>query len=185
MEIVTKRLVLRELTELDLAALVAYHADPRYGEFCGPDEAQPGQARELLQMFRQWAVERPRRNHQLAIARGCEPRELVGCCGVRGKGLDSGKAEFGIELAPRWWGHGYGVEAAGALLGFGFSELGLEELRGFSVSGNARVASLVRRLGFIVVGKRSGPGWMSTRGWSQMEWQITRERWEARARAAV
>lgn len=73
LEIVTKRLLLREFTEGDLPALVGYYADPRYAEFAGPDEAQPDHARELLRMFTRWAGERPRRNFQLAVAPRREP----------------------------------------------------------------------------------------------------------------
>jgi ribosomal-protein-alanine N-acetyltransferase len=183
MEIVTERLLLREFTEGDLPALVGYYADPRYAEFAGPGEAQPDHARALLGMFTQWAGERPRRNFQLAMAPRREPEELLGCCGVRGHGLDAGRAEFGIELAPQWWGHGYATESARAILEFGFRELGLHEVRGVSVTENARVTSLAQRLGFTVLGRRPGPAWMNARGWSQTEWKLTGELWKARPKA--
>jgi ribosomal-protein-alanine N-acetyltransferase len=181
MEIVTNRLVLREFTEGDLAALLAYHADPRYTEFYGPEEAQPDRVRTLLLAFIQWATERPRCNYQFAIVKREEPQDVIGCCGVRGGRFDPGTAECGIELAPECWGHGFATEAMRAVLEFGFRGLGLEEVRGISVTANTRIARLVRRLGFTVVGERPGPAWMSTRGWNHTEWQITRERWEATA----
>jgi RimJ/RimL family protein N-acetyltransferase len=178
MEIVTKRLLLREFTEGDLPGLVAYQADPRYAEFW-LDKAPDDHTRELLALFRRWAVEVPRRNYQLAMAPLGAPQELMGCCGLRGQGLDAGRAEFGIEVAPRWWGYGYATEAAWALLRFGFRELELQEVRGVSVTENTRVTSMVFRLGFASVGSSAGPAWIATRGWSQTEWRLTRLRWEA------
>lgn len=178
MEIVTRRLLLREFTPGDLPALVAYQADPRYAEFW-PDEVPLDHPRELLRVFRRWAEERPRHNYQLAVAPLQTPQELIGCCGVRGQGLDVGRAEFGIELAPRWWGHGYATEAARAILGFGFRELALQVVWGVSVTENTRVTSMVPRLGFTLLGRQPGPAWMTARGWSQTAWQLTREQWDA------
>lgn len=65
MEIITARLLLREFVDRDLPALLAYQADPRYAEFW-LEEAPSGHGRQLLEPFRCWAAERPRRNYQLA-----------------------------------------------------------------------------------------------------------------------
>jgi RimJ/RimL family protein N-acetyltransferase len=176
-EIATPRLLLRELGPGDAPAFVAYHADPRNAEFAGPDEAGPVHAGALLELFARWAAERPRRNYQLAIAARDPPHRLLGCCGLRGGGLEPGVAEFGIELAPDEWGRGYASECARALLDAGFAELGLHEVRGVSVSANARVARLLRRLGFVPTIARDGPPWMRARGWREQEWRLTRRRW--------
>lgn len=180
MEIITKRFLLREFTEEDEPAFIAYHADPRYAEFCAPEEVTPHHARELLRLFGQWAAERPRRNYQLAIAHLQNPQELLGCCGLRREGYGSEQAELGIELAPQCWGrYGYAIEVARALVEFGFRDLEMKVIIGLSVSANLRVERLARRYGFIAVGTSSGSDWMSARGWSQTEWQLTRERWES------
>jgi RimJ/RimL family protein N-acetyltransferase len=177
-EIMTDRLLLREFTQDDARAFLAYQADPRYAEFYGPEESAPDHARELLHLFSTWASERPRRNYQLAVAELRNPRQLLGCCGLRLKGLGAGTAEFGLELAAESWGHGYATEAARALLGFGFRELRLDEVRSESVSANARVVALAQRIGLVEIGTRPGPAWMSARGWHHTEWQLTRGRWE-------
>ncbi len=179
MEIITERLVLREFVEGDLSALVAYQADPRYAEFWLEDAAL-GHARQLLDQFRGWATERPRRNYQLAVAQIHSPHEPMGTCGLRGHGLDATTAEFGIEIDPQSWGHGYATEAARAILGFGFRDLGLLEVRGVSVTANWRVTEMVTRLGFTRLGSQPGLAWMKARGWSQTTWQLTRKQWETR-----
>lgn len=179
MDIVTKRLLLREFVDGDLAAFVAYQADPRYAEFW-PEEVPLGYGRRLVGMFRNWAAETPRRNYQLVVTDLRSPQECIGTCGLRGNGFDAGTAEFGIELAPEWWGHGYAAEAGRATLAFGFCDLELQELRGLSVTENSRVTQMALSLGFTQLGRRPGPAWMDTRGWSQTEWQLTREQWESR-----
>lgn len=179
MEIITKRFLLRDFTESDGPAFRAYHADPRYAEVYSPEEVGPDHAKDLLQRFSRWATERPRRNYQLAIARLRNPRELLGCCGLRGEGFGAAQAELGIELAPLYWGrYGYAIEIANALLKFGFRDLELTEVRGFSNSANRRVTRLARRYGAVIVGTDHASDWVRARGWSQIEWQLTRERWE-------
>jgi RimJ/RimL family protein N-acetyltransferase len=184
-EIRTGRLLLREFTTEDAPAFIAYQAEPRYAEFRGPAESGPDHARALLGRFSTWASERPRRNYQLAVADLLQPRELMGCCGLRGAGHGAGGAEFGLELAPVRWGHGYATEAARALLVFGFRELGLDEVRSVSVSANGRVTALAHRIGFREMGTRPGPAWMRARGWYEKEWLLTRLTWEESARSGA
>jgi ribosomal-protein-alanine N-acetyltransferase len=184
MEVATKRLLLREFTDADLAEMAAYQADSGYREFREKGQAEH-RSLELLGLFRRWADERPRFNYQLAIARVENPETLIGNCGVRGKGLDPGTAEFGIELATRWWGNGYATEAASAILAFGFREIGLGQVQAVSVTENARVTRLLERLGFAVLSRCSGSAWMRSQGWTETRWQLAREQWQARQKADV
>jgi RimJ/RimL family protein N-acetyltransferase len=180
MEIVTKRFILRDFTKEDEPAFFAYHSDPRYAEFCAPEEVAPNHTRELLSLFAQWADERPRLNYQLAIVTRQNSQELIGCGGLRREGYGVDQAELGIELALQFWGHyAYAIEVGKALIEFGFHKLGLKEIRGISVSANLRVARLAQRYGFVAVGTRPGSDSMGERGWSQTEWQLTRESWES------
>ena len=180
-EIVTRRFLLRDFTEAERPAFLAYQADPRLLAFHGPDEAGPEQAERLFDLFREWAAEEPRRNYQLAILRR-EERTLLGTGGVRGAGCEPEQAELGIELAPEFWGrHGYAIEVGRALLAFGFGEMRLEEIRGRTVSANARVQRLAEWFGAEVVAAHEGNPWMAERGWNEIEWRISRERWERTA----
>jgi [ribosomal protein S5]-alanine N-acetyltransferase len=146
MEITTRRFLLREFTDEDGPAFLAYQSDPRYTQFCAPGEVGDDHARALLGHFREWAAERPRRNYQLAISAIRRPQDLMGCCGLRCEGYGPAQAEMGIELAPRYWGrYAYAIEIASALIDFGFTTLGLSEVRGISVSVNFRVARLAHR----------------------------------------
>ncbi|MCZ6572654.1 MAG: GNAT family N-acetyltransferase [Planctomycetota bacterium] len=174
MEIRAERLLLREFTESDLDALHAYHSDPRYGEFYVPEELTAEHTRKLLNLFLGWAEEDPRRGCQVAITLA---DELIGTCGVRKSVWDGTDAEFGIELNPEHWGQGYAEEAARAILGRGFTELGVAIMRGQSVSRNEGAARLVRKLGFVSIGMRKGPPWMQSRGWQVQDWELARAAW--------
>jgi [ribosomal protein S5]-alanine N-acetyltransferase len=52
MEITTKRFLLREFTEEDEPAFLAYQSDPRYAQFYAPEEVGVDHARALLRRFR-------------------------------------------------------------------------------------------------------------------------------------
>ncbi|MGQ0592058.1 MAG: GNAT family N-acetyltransferase, partial [Gammaproteobacteria bacterium] len=168
MEIVTKRFVLRDFREEDAAAFQEYHAHPRSLEFYGVEEAKPGHAQQLLETFRNWAAERPRRNYQFAIIRCLPSQLLVGCGGLRTADSEANKAELGIELAPEFWGrYGYAIEIMHALVDFGFGNLKLREIYGGTVSANARVARLASSFGAVAT-TRPTPAWMAARGWSRI-----------------
>jgi ribosomal-protein-alanine N-acetyltransferase len=178
MELITKRFLLREFVEDDLPVFSAYHADPRSLEFYR-GEVVPGHAQDLFDAFKAWANEHPRRNYQLAIAKRDDSQLLIGCCGLRGADCEVGKAELGIELAPQYWGrYGYAVEVMRALVEFGFGSLGLKTIYGVTVSVNDRIARVASSFGAVAV-TRPTPAWMVARGWSQVEWQVTREQWES------
>jgi ribosomal-protein-alanine N-acetyltransferase len=178
MEIITKRFLLRDFVQEDEPAFLAYHADPRYAEFCSPEEVTLDFTHQLLQQFIQWATEVPRRNYQLAIV-GHRNLELIGCGGLRQDSSDSGQAELGIELSPQYWGrYAYAIEIGKALIDFGFRDLGLGEIIAISVNVNLRVSQLAERYGFWAIDTQPGSDWMQMQGWSQVKWQFTRESWE-------
>jgi RimJ/RimL family protein N-acetyltransferase len=177
MEIKTRRFVLRDFREEDRHAFGAYQTDPRYLEVSGPEVSDPGHALGLLQTFKVWASELPRRNHQLAIIEK-KSQELIGSCGLRSAGCNHGSAVLGIELAPKYWGsYGYAIEVACALLAFGFNRLGLQEIYGVTTSGNAPVVRLANWFEAEATAIAPGPAWMEVRGWSQVRWRITVEQW--------
>lgn len=178
MEIITKRFLLRDFVQEDEPAFLAYHADPRYAQFCSPEEVTPDFTHQLFQRFMQWATDVPRCNYQLAII-DRRNLELIGCGGLRRNSDADGQAELGIELSPQYWGrYAYAIEIGKALIDFGFRNLGLEEIIGISVSANLRVSRLAERYGFRAIDAQPGSDWMQMQGWSQIKWQLTRESWE-------
>ena len=177
MELTGERILLREFAEGDAGGLLAIHSDPRVLRYYAPEVGTPEHTRMLVEMFIRWASESPRENFQFAIV-DLETNALLGSCGIRKKSCPPDHAEFGIGIHADWWGRGIAQEAARTILRFGFSELGLHEVRGVAVSENESVTKLVRRLGFSRGTSRRGEAWMAERGWSTVDWVITRETWE-------
>ncbi len=83
-----------------------------------------------------------------------------------------GWGEFGVELAVAARGRGLATEAAGLILGLGFGPLALEGVTASSITENARIARLLRALGFTERGTRREPGWMDRRGWTRTDWAL-------------
>jgi hypothetical protein len=86
----------------------------------------------------------PSRLLELAIVHGAV---LIGSCGIRKSAADTIEAEFGCELAPAAWGHGYAAEASSAILAFGFSKLRLRRIFATTTTTNRQAIALARRLG--------------------------------------
>lgn len=182
MELLTNRFLLRDFTAADASAFVAYHADPRYARFYAAEVATPEHAAGLVRMFQDWATHQPRQNYQLAVVHREAPHRLVGCAGVRRTGLPPGHAELGMELAPEYWGrHAYAVEIGRAMLDFAFRELGVGVVSGSTVSANTRILRLAVWFGAEMVATSPVGKGLAARDWRNVEWRITRERWQHRA----
>ncbi|MES2597102.1 MAG: GNAT family N-acetyltransferase [Verrucomicrobiota bacterium] len=181
MELQTRRFLLRDFIASDEAAFRAYHADPRYSAFYAAEEVTAQHSQHLLELFRDWASQEPRLNFQLAVVQRQEPKALVGCVGLRRAGLPPDVAEYGMELAPDFWSrHAYAVEMGRGMLDFGFRDLGLSVVIGSTVSANARISRLTEWFGAEIVARRPGDEWMVARGFSHVDWRITRESWQDR-----
>ena len=80
-----------------------------------------------------------------------------------------------IGIDADWWGRGIAQEAARTILRFGFSELDLNEVHGVAVSENGAVTRFVQRIGFSRGAAQRSDAWMKERGWTAVDWVITRE----------
>jgi [ribosomal protein S5]-alanine N-acetyltransferase len=62
------------------------------------------------------------------------------------------RAEIGYELAPEWWGRGVMTEAVGAMLGFGFTSMGLHSVEAQIHPDNSASRRVLEKLGFVQEG---------------------------------
>jgi ribosomal-protein-alanine N-acetyltransferase len=178
MRLTTSRFLLRDLVERDRTAFVAYQRDPRYLRLYDLDKVDGSRVHDLFDLFISWQQDQPRRNYQLGIFDRPLGR-LCGVAGLRQAGQPEGAAVLGLELTPDNWGrYRLAIEAASALIEHGFQEIGLRIIIGNAASGNMRVEKLARWFGAEIVARRSGPAWMAARGWSEVDWALTRDAWE-------
>lgn len=143
----TSRLVLRPPEMGDAEALFAMHADPEVMRYWA---TPPWQAIDQ-------AVERIEKDRAAfldgsAIRLLLQPADggpIVGGATLFAFVPQSLRAEVGYILSRPAWGKGLMQEALGALLRYGFGELGLRRIEADIDPRNARSATILERLGFI------------------------------------
>ena len=147
-ELVTDRLVLRELTPDDASAVAIGAGDRRV-------------AQHLMQvpspypvaLARRWVMHRIQwwdlgRGVTFAVARAGAPRALIGTVSLR-RYLRDRRAELGYWLSATVWGQGFATEAARAAVDFGFRELGLFRVYAQVLAGNRASLRVLDKLGMV------------------------------------
>lgn len=140
----TERLLLREWRDEDLDDVTAMYLDPEVNRHIGSVEDRSDCWRSVVAFHAgHWAL----RGFGLWVLRDLSDDAFVGVAG-----LMQPEGWPGVELA--WalvrpaWGFGYASEAGSAAIEWGWLHLGLPEILGFIVPGNARSISAARGLGF-------------------------------------
>ncbi|MEU3840529.1 GNAT family N-acetyltransferase [Streptomyces sp. NPDC028635] len=144
-ELTTDRLLLRHWRASDLAPWAALNADPEVRAYfpgvLTPERSDASVARFQADLDRRgwgwWALEVRATGAFIGFA-GLDPVE---------EDMPFTGVEAGWRLARPAWGHGYATEAARAVLDFGFTRLGLQEILAVTAAGNVRSQAVMRRLG--------------------------------------
>ena len=149
----TERLLLRELTVDDARAVAARAGDRRVARYliAVPSPYPLTLATRWIHGRIAWWMQG--RGVTLAIARKDTPDDLLGSVSLRRYVRDR-RAELGYWLGADAWGLGFATEAAGALLDFGFAELGLSRIYAHVLEGNAASCRVLDKLGMINEGIR-------------------------------
>ena len=151
MEIHTNRLTLRDYIETDLEDIHEYGSDPevvRYMPF-GPN------THEDSQNFLNGAIakrkQKPRTDFALAVVLKSEGK-LIGGCKI--DKVSDIEAHLGYILNRNYWGNGYATEAARAMVGFAFSELGAHRVYADCHPENAASIRVLEKVGMALEGRR-------------------------------
>ena len=143
MELVTKRLVLREYAATDLEAVHRFASDPQASRFVEWGPNSPRDTRAFLEECLAEQAESPRTRYSLAVTEsGSEP---FGSVGIYRSGTSA--AEIGFVISPERWGSGFATEAAEAVLHLGFAELGLHRVWATCRPHNLASARVLERIG--------------------------------------
>lgn len=179
MILTTKRLVLREFEEEDWRAVITYQSHPLYLRYNPWTHRTEQDVRAFVRRFVVQREEEPRTKFQLAITLAPDG-QLIGNAGIRIKALDDWEADIGYELDPRYWGYGYATEAAGALLAFGFQELGLHRVWAGCIAENIASARVMEKIGMRQEGHLRENEWMKDRWWDTLLYAILEDEWQTR-----
>jgi RimJ/RimL family protein N-acetyltransferase len=146
-DVVTERLVLRDLRPDDAEAMFAYRSDPEIMRYQGWDPESLGDVREFIAGNRAYAPYAPGSWRQFAITLRASGT-MIGDCGVHVPADKPEQAEFGITVAPAFQGRGYASEALSALLRLVFDTLGKHRVFASVDPRNAPSIALFERAGF-------------------------------------
>ncbi len=141
----TERLRLRPFTFDDEAAVFALVSDPEIARFVRFEAHRtPAETRAFLELV----IEHYRRSDPFAwaIVRR-EDERLIGSCGFVSKDAQRTSAEIGYWLGKPYWGKGYAVEAARALVRFGFEQMNLERVEAKCFVENRAGQRVIEKLG--------------------------------------
>jgi ribosomal-protein-alanine N-acetyltransferase len=148
----TERLRLRAPLPRDAAALLGILGDPEVTRYHNmPTLTTLAEAQAALERLERryaardtirWAIE------------PLEPGEMIGTVGLLRFDFEQRRAEVGYEIARSAWGRGLATEAAAAVVGYGFSVLGLHRIEAGVLPGNAASVRVLEKLGFLEEGTR-------------------------------
>jgi ribosomal-protein-alanine N-acetyltransferase len=146
MELVTSRLLLRELSESDHPAVHGYAGDPVVARFMDWGPNTPADTAACLASVLEEADAVPRLGFTLAIVVRATS-ELVGAVHPAVTKAEHRRGEMGYVLAAAQWGNGYATEAGAAILRFGFDQVGLHQIVATCDPENAASAHVLERIG--------------------------------------
>jgi [ribosomal protein S5]-alanine N-acetyltransferase len=151
-DLATERLRLRAPLPRDAAALLALIGDPEVTKYINVATITTlGEAHAVLEGLDQryaardmirWAIELVERD------------EMIGTVGLLRFDFEHRHAELGYDIARRWWGRGLTPEAAGAVIRYGFSVLGLHRIEAGVLPENGASVRVLQKLGFVEEGTR-------------------------------
>jgi [ribosomal protein S5]-alanine N-acetyltransferase len=140
------RLILRTLSEADVADVLAVFSDPlvlRYWD--GPLMTTQQDAMQYIERIHYGF--RRRQLMQWGIA-DVKTDAVIGTCTITHLSITHERAEIGFALKQARWGQGLGLEAVSAAIDFAFQELGLHRIEADVDPRNERSLRLLDRLGF-------------------------------------
>ncbi|MEY2538409.1 MAG: hypothetical protein QOG67_2149 [Verrucomicrobiota bacterium] len=157
----TERLILREYAEDDVEAFYRLNSDPEVMRYTGDDMLSDiDHAREILLAhpitdyrkhgFGRWAC--------LLKSDG----QKIGFAGL--KYLEERKeVDLGYRLLPAYWGQGFATEASGAVIRYGFDQLGLHRVIGLARPENTASVRVLEKVGMRFVNMTQHRSWMMAR----------------------
>jgi RimJ/RimL family protein N-acetyltransferase len=141
----TDRLLLRRITTGDADFLLRHLNDPSFHQFIGDRGVR------TVEQARHYIRERALSSYTefgygIYLVQLKSSGEPIGTCGLINRhGMDD--VEVGFALLPAYWSHGYALEAAQAVMEYGYGELNLDRIVAIVNPGNHRSYRLLEKLG--------------------------------------
>ena len=147
----TDRLILRDLQESDLPALIVLNQDSEVMQYF----PKPYSQAESLRLYQGIQDEVKAYGYSLLAVEEKSSQEFIGLVGLHHSDLRifAGKeaVEIGWRLRKEFWNRGYATEAAQACLDFAFQQAGLSEVYSFTSLLNLPSQKVMQKLGMEFV----------------------------------
>jgi ribosomal-protein-alanine N-acetyltransferase len=151
-DLATERLRLRAPLPRDAAALLALIGDPEVTKYINVATITTlAEAQAVLERLDQRYAARDMIRWAIELV---EHNEMIGTVGLLRFDFEHRHAELGYDIARRWWGRGLSPEAAGAVIRYGFSVLGLHRIEAGALPENDASVRVLQKLGFVEEGTR-------------------------------
>jgi len=176
-ELATGRLTVREARLADAPALLAVLGTDEVTRFISP----PPSTVEGFERFIYW-THRQREGglHVCFVLVPAGEEAPVGLVQIRKLEADWSTAEWGFAVGSPHWGTGLFREAAGLILEFVFSRMGVLRLEARATTANARGNGVLARVGAVREGLLRQSFFRHGRYEDQVLWTLTRDDWMVR-----
>ncbi len=157
--LVGSRVTLRALTEADLPRLTEFKNDVEFELLGGGDPPRP----RTFELVREFFTEQAKDKDSPTFAIEADG-QFIGDCGLFNADRRSGTAEVGIGIGDRdYRGRGYGREALGLLVEYGFRLQNFRKLWLEVHGSNERAIRSYRAVGFVEEGRQREQTWSGGR----------------------
>ena len=143
--IYTPRLILREITLMDEAAVFAIFSDAAVTRYYDVKTMKSvTEAKKLIKWWNKRIATQQALRWGVALT---EDGPLIGTCGFSELNLDKRLGEIGCDLAQSYWGRGFMTEALREVLRFGFEQLNLNRIETWIMVENAASIRVIEKIG--------------------------------------
>ena len=155
MELKTKRLILRQMTNKDIKDIVENINNLNVSKWLlvVPYPYKIKDANFWINQQKKEARNKERKDYQFGIELKSE-KKIIGGCGLKKIDKFQGTCEIGYWIGENYWRQGYGSEAIDAILNMAFNKLGLRRVEAHVHEGNPSSGKLLEKLNFKLEGMK-------------------------------
>ena len=179
----TPRLAIRQFTEDDVDNLFCLNSDPEVMRYLTGGRPTPREEiRNQIIPFHLAVYERLDRLGTWA-AESAATGDFLGWFHFRpGAGKDETNIDLGYRLRRCAWNKGYATEGSRALIGMGFTDLGVERVFAHTMTVNSASRRVMEKCGLTLVRTTpyEGPDAIEGAEHGEVEYALSRPEWEAR-----
>jgi RimJ/RimL family protein N-acetyltransferase len=172
----TDRLILREFVEDDWRAVHAFLSDPEVSRYCPFQPPTEEETREEIRKLIDGQRAKPPQYDFALVLRSTGT--LIGLCRLTMRPDELRQGEILYLLNRRYWGQGYATEAARAVLGYGFEELGLHRVYATCRPANVASSRVMEKVGMQQEGHLRRHRWMKGTWQDSLLYAILEEEWQ-------